>query len=139
VTAVFALLGFAASLAAWIYRTTGDSGHFLDEFLDVIAVGIALAAAVVAIILNVLPFATREKEHVDLFRQWTDLRESVEWLRHAIGDGDPSKRLVEELAELDARLHRICGSEILADPVVWRKCENDERRARGIQPLVSSA
>jgi len=135
VTAVFAFLGFATALAAWLYRATPESGHFLDETIDVVGVFIAFAAAIIALILNVLPFASQEKEHSDLFRQYSDLRESVEWLKHGVGDDDPTKRMVEELAEMDSRLHRLCGSERLADPVVWRKCENDERRSRGLELL----
>lgn len=136
-TAAFSFLSFAAAIAAWLYGPTDGSGHFLDVTIDVVGVGISFLAAIVAIILNVLPFASREKEHVDLFRQWTDLRESVEAIQHAIGEGEPSKRLVEELAELDAKHHRICGSEILANSTVWRRCENDERKSRGI-PLLNS-
>jgi hypothetical protein len=64
------------------------------------------SVAAAAIVLIVLPFGSLEKEHVDAFRRWTDLREEVDNLEYDLGIGEPSNEIVERLRELDAKKQR---------------------------------
>lgn len=127
VTAMLAMAGFGLALAAPLAK---------NEVVDWSGVLVSVLAAIAAIYLNVMPFGAKEKEHVDLFRRWTDLREDVDRLEFDLGSGEPSELLSAQLAEMDAKLHRICGAEPLANAKLWRACQRAEQKSRGIAVLA---
>jgi hypothetical protein len=123
VTAVFAVIGMALAIVS----------ASVDSWLaDSFGVAVSLIAAVSAVVLNVIPFGAWESKSADLFRRWTDLREEVDTLEFELGDGQPSADLTRWLQDLDAKLHRIVGSEVLANPRLLSQCEYAERRSRGL-------
>lgn len=111
-----------ASLA--VVTATSDSIGW-----DAASILIAGLAAVVAIILNVLPFGDWERWHVDLFRRWTDLREEIDALLFEL-NGAPDEMLIGRLKQQDAKVHRICGLEPHPNEALLRKCYRDEDRSR---------
>ena len=130
ITAVLATISLGLAIASPLAR---------NLMVDVGAIVVALAAALAAIVLNVLPFGAKEREHVDAFRRWTDLREEVDCLEYDMRDSDPSADLVQRLRQLDAKNQRICGSETLADTALLDQCQAAEERSRGCTPGNSPA
>ena len=102
--------------------------------IDSVGVLVASAAALAAVILNVVPFGTWEQEHRDLLRQWTDLREDVECLLFEC-ESEPAEHHVCELKKLDAKMHRICGEEPSPNNAVIQTCFNAETKSR--QPAAA--
>ena len=96
------------------------------EGWDWLSITIAAVAAVAAIILNIVPIGDWQRDHVSLFRSWTDLREEVDILPY-----DASRRVTDELIDrlrwLEAKMHRICGCEPQCRPDMLLKCENEEQ------------
>jgi hypothetical protein len=101
-TAILAVIGAMLSVAA----TYPDHAPIIDTC----GVAFASLAAVAAVVLNIVPFGTWEKEHRDLLSQWTDVRSDVEALLFEFS-GKPSEHHVRELGKIDAKLHRLCGQE----------------------------
>lgn len=125
-TAMFAMIGVSLALAG---------AMTVSGVIDWLGVTFSAIAAVAAIFLNVLPYGAREKEHVDLFRRWTDLREDIDRLEFELGDGSPTPPLAEQLQTLESKLHRICGAEALANQRLWRQCQRAEQSSRNIPVL----
>jgi hypothetical protein len=96
---------------------------------------LAVVTTIAAVALNVLPFGGYEKDHRDLFRQWTDIREDLEALLFDC-DGDPSPHNLCELKKLDAKAHRICGQEPSPNDKVIRLCFDAEQKS--CQPAQAS-
>ena len=94
------------------------------------AIFVALASAFFAICLNVVPLGDLQRDHVDLFRRWTDLREEIDTLGIGTG-GQVADEFVNHLQRLEAKLHHICGSEPHFRSKTLKQCESEERRSRG--------
>jgi hypothetical protein len=121
-TAVFATAGVVMSIVT-IYNT--------ETWAITMSVFVALVAAAGAFILNVFPFGTRELHHRDLLRRWSDMREEVDALEFILSDEKaPSKDLVQRLKELDAKTHRICGTENSPDKKLLGTCYREEELSR---------
>lgn len=120
-----AVLGAILSFVSW-----SDSG-WLSNLLSVVA---AVAAAVAAIALNVLPFGEWSSNHNALHQRWTDLREDVDALLFELDSREPDAHLLARLRELDMKVHRIGGSEPLANRTLLERCDIEERQFRGESP-----
>lgn len=120
-TAVFAVIGAVLSVAS-----IGDKP---SAELVWSSVAFSLMASVSAVILNVLPFSSWERDHGELFRQWTDLREAVDDLE-IVGESDPSADLAGELRKLTSKTHRICGQEKAPDLKILAECQAEEEKSR---------
>jgi hypothetical protein len=129
-TAIFAVLGLGLSLAGWL--TDNPS-------IDGCAVIVSFLAAVGAIVLNVIPFGLWEREAVDRFRRWTDLREEADQLRLELGDSEPSPEFSRRLASGIAKAQQICGSETLADKKLLDECQEAEEVSRGCEPSTDAS
>lgn len=90
---------------------------------------LAIAAAMLAVSLNVLPFVEWSALHADMLRRWSDLREDIDALGFDV-NGEPSKPLIERLRNLDAKIHRVCGLEPKVDKGFLRKCFLEEEQSR---------
>ncbi len=102
-------------------------GVIWDEW----SIGVAIAAAVAAIALNVLPLGDWASQHNALFERWTDYREDVDSQFLNIPQTPTADDLIR-LKELDARMHRICGSEPAPSKKKLQQCfdvEEESRRA----------
>jgi hypothetical protein len=129
VTALFAVIALALAIVLSLAEGEGwHNWHYIE-------VAVAFIAALAAIVLNVFPFGAWEAHHAEAFRRWTDLREEADGLEFDIENNDPPDQVRNELKTLDAKVHRLCGSESLADEWLWQKCQNSERRSRGM-PLL---
>ncbi|MCA9265745.1 MAG: hypothetical protein KDA60_17910 [Planctomycetales bacterium] len=71
---------------------------------------VACISAGAAIFLNVIPFGEWARQHSDLFRRWTDLREEIDALYFDL-DGEPTPELIARLRAIDGKHHRICSAE----------------------------
>jgi hypothetical protein len=96
------------------------------------AIGFAGAAAVLATLLNVIPFGEVEKESTEMFRAWSDLRVDVETMI-VKAEGPDEKQapdpLHDRLAELRTKQKTLDGKE----PAPWRdlleRCQEDSNEA----------
>jgi hypothetical protein len=131
VTAVFAVLGLSLAIV---------SAFSSSALVDGAGISVSLVAAIAAVFLNVVPYGTWEKDHVDCFRRWTDIREDVDSLEFEITDGsEPTKEAIARLRELEAKAHRICGSETLANQKLLDACQVAEEHSRGCGPCNAPA
>lgn len=109
---------------------------------DALSITIASIAAGIGVSLNVVPFGDWERQHVDYFRRWSDLREEVDALEFEIAD-KPTATQTARLKNLDAKANRICGLEPKADEKLLNECYESEVRSRQPDtlslPEVSSA
>lgn len=124
-TAFLAVAGAMISVAAL------SEGH--DPSIDAWGVFVAASAALAAVILNVAPFGGWEKEHLDLFRQWTDIREDSESLLFEC-PREPEPHQICNVQKLDAKLHRICGLEPSPNRKLLDECYRAEKRSREKNP-----
>jgi hypothetical protein len=120
ITAIFAVVALSIAIASLLVE---------NKSVDVAGVAVSLAAAIAAIVLNVVPFGSWEQTHRDLFRQWTDFREDVDSLEREL-EGEPSPDHLCSLSKLEARSHRICGQEITPDDRRVLSCYQAEKRSR---------
>lgn len=97
--------------------------------IDVAAMVVASLAAGAAVALNVVPLGDWAAHHLALLQRWTDFREDVDLLLYDL-DGDPEPPVVERLKQLDAKRHRICGTEPAPIKAKLRECYNDECASR---------
>jgi hypothetical protein len=103
---------------------------FVENFkLDLAALVVAGIAACVAVALNVLPIGMWQDSHLDLLRRWTDVREEIDSQRFIRGD-KVSDEQWERLKQIDAKVHRICGSEPDCDQELLNACYAAEERSR---------
>ena len=101
------------------------------ETYDLIGMVVAILAAIVAIVLNVFAFGEWASESLDLYRRWTDLREDIDDLLFDLDDSEPTRQdLVERLRRLEAKVHRICGSEPRCKQSLFLECYTDEKQSR---------
>ena len=117
---VLAVAGVCLSVAAWLAH---------DDRVDIAAIIVASLAAIAAIALNVLPLGDWSQQHADLFRRWSDLREDIDGLLFDV-DGDPGIVQSERLKQLDAKVHRICGSEPHFQKKLLEECLAEEEQSR---------
>ncbi len=119
----------AVAIAALVATLLGTDWHDVE-------VQFAIAAAILAIAINVLPFGEREKVYDELFRCWSDLRTDAEVQDVKIrevelqGDNKPvADHFVDRLTELLTKQHTINSKE--AAPIRWllRKCQEDENES----------
>jgi hypothetical protein len=92
---------------------------------DVAGLVLAVVSAIVAVAMNLLPFGNWEKDHRDFMRQWNDLREDIETLRHDCID-NPSCVPSSVIKKLDAKMHRICGQEPSPNKAIIATCFKEE-------------
>jgi hypothetical protein len=118
--AVLAIAALCFAVVAWAVE------HWA---WDATAVATATAAAIAAIVLNVLPLGDWARTHQALFQRWTDLREDADTLRSMVGSEPTDEQLVR-LRELQAKVHRICGAEPGYDEALLEKFEDDEKQSR---------
>jgi hypothetical protein len=118
--AVLAIAALCFSVVAWVLH---------DWKWDAAAVAIASAAAVAAIVLNVLPLGDWARIHQALFQRWTDLREDIDALRFTVGN-EPTDAQLARLKELEAKVHRICGTEPACNEALLEKCHEAEKLSR---------
>lgn len=119
-TAVFAVLALSLAIVSALVESAAA------DFWGIV---VSLAAAVAAIVLNVVPFGSWEQTHRDLFRQWTDFREDADALEHDV-TGEPTPHDLCALSKLIARSHRICGQEVSPDDDRVKLCYEAEKRSR---------
>lgn len=125
ITAILAVIGAMLAVAA----TFKEHPESIDRW----AVTIASLAAVAAVILNVIPFGTWEKEHRDFLRQWTDLRLDTEAILGEC-DGEPEHHHACEIRRIDAKRHGICGEEPMPNAKVLKECLKAEKESRTPPP-----
>jgi hypothetical protein len=94
------------------------------------SIAITLAGAVAAMILNIVPLGEWHRDHVDIFRRWSDLREEIDILAVGVPES-VSDEFIARLRCLESKMHRICGSEPHGWSAVLKKCESAERLSRG--------
>jgi len=94
-----------------------------------VSIVIAALAAFLAVVLNVLPFADWERDHLDLFRRWADLREEVDALLFDI-DGATNDDMPERLKRIECKGTRIDALEPAPDETFLKKCYKDEMDSR---------
>jgi hypothetical protein len=123
-TASFATFSFGLSVASLF-----QSSNLIT--LTWVSFVVSLLTACAAIVLNVVPFGSWEKDAASLYHQWTDLREEVDCLAFDLGKDEPSRMVVSILQRLEGRRHRICGTETFRDDVLWKDAQARERRYRG--------
>ena len=107
----------------------GIAAYSHGSFWTPLSVFVAILAALVAIVLNVVPLADNALHHGDLFRRWCDFREEVDLLEFEFAD-PPTNDLVERTKQLNSKMHRICGSEPAPNQDLLMKCYQDEMRSR---------
>jgi hypothetical protein len=118
--AVLAITGVCFSVVAWVIH------HWV---WDAAAVSTAGAAAIAAIILNVLPLGDWARTHQALFQRWTDLREDVDVLGFMV-EGEPTDDQLARLRDLEAKVHRICGAEPGCNEALLDKSYEAEKQSR---------
>jgi hypothetical protein len=96
---------------------------------EAFALFISSCAAIVAVLLSVLPFGEWSGLHLEFFRRWTDLREDIDALMYDLTT-EPSDDLVRRLSRLDAKVHRICGAEPGCNKDLLDKCNSEEIKSR---------
>lgn len=119
-------IGMLSAVAASLALITVKSTHPAWNWVSMI---IATLVAIIGTILNVFPFGDWERQHADLFRRWSDVREDVDGLLYDL-DEEPSSYLVERLKNLEAKVHRICGIEPSCKKKLLEMCQKDEHRSR---------
>jgi hypothetical protein len=75
------------------------------------SLGVTIVAAVLAIILNAVPFGDWARRHLDLFARWSGLRQDADTLKLRIEQGSPDVTGVDRLEELIAKKHSINALE----------------------------
>lgn len=125
---IVALLAVASlCLSLWAVSPTGaDWGRF--------SIVISALGALAAIALNVLPLGDWASRHNALFQRWSDMREDVDSILFDV-NSDPTATHIRRLKELDAKFHRICGSEPKCRPKVVKHHYAMETKSR--QPSQS--
>jgi len=120
-----------AGLCITVYTTTPQGATWIQA-----GVCVAIFGAFSAIALNVLPIGEWAKLHNALFQKWTDLREDVDALLFDLS-GEPSDELKDRLKALEAKVHRICGSEPGCKKHLLQQCCNEEKRSRGLKDTTA--
>lgn len=90
--------------------------------------GLAMFTALMAVVLNVLPVGEWEKNHLDLFRRWSNVRRQWERMEMSISSitditKDLTKPVVEEMNELNAEKLRIESDEPAASRKYVSRCQ----------------
>ena len=85
-----------------------------------------LFTAVAGMVMNLYPFAEWERDHEVLFAQWTDIRQEVDSLQFVSKLADRTTYF----ARLQGRMHRLCGSEPVADEALLERCFEEEKASR---------
>jgi hypothetical protein len=129
VVGILAVIGIFLAVAADKYPTEG--------------IILAVASAVVAMILNIVPFGDLEKFHADLFRSWSDVRREAELQEIKLAHLDPKKATIEavceRITELCSKENQLCASEPAPWPTLLAKCEQDENESHWGAGIRTSA
>jgi hypothetical protein len=123
VVALLAVVGVCLAVAAFLVE---------NWYVDIWSIAIASCAAGLAVAMNILPFGDWAALHADFLRQWSDLREDVDALQFDL-DSTVSDELLERLKKLDAKVHRICGSEPKPNDRLIKRHYNDEVLSRELR------
>lgn len=99
---------------------------------------LALAASAAAIVLNIVPLGAWDRDHVDWFRRWTDLREELDGLILNSEEDTPTDEAIQRLKEAEAKIHRISATEPLVNKSLKDRCLEVEEISRGCSPLPNS-
>lgn len=98
---------------------------------------LAIAGAVFAVGLSVVPFDERERFYNGLFRDWTDVRVRAARLRNCIydmGSGvDLPDEMADDLGEAIGRGLALDGAEPAAYQGLLARCQNAEETSRGLR------
>jgi hypothetical protein len=112
------------AIAALVLTLMGEDWHNAE-------IEWAIAAAVLAVAINVLPFGEREKIYDELFRCWSDLRIDAEVQDVKLPDNNEAApcHATERLVELLTKQHSLNAKE--AAPIRWllRRCQADDRES----------
>lgn len=123
---VLAIASLCLTTVAW------SIGGYWWNLSSVVA---SSAAAVVAIILNVIPLADWASTHNALFQRWTDFREDVDALLFDLAN-ETTPELKDRLKSLEAKQHRICGTEPAPKQGIIDRCYADELKSRKQVPAT---
>jgi hypothetical protein len=127
----------AAAAVVGVILSIATAGNSASPNLVWWSVALSIATTIAAVALNVLPFGNWEKEHRDLFRQWTDIREDLDALLFDCpADGSPDVRTICDLKKLDAKIHRVCGQEPEGNRRFIAECYQSEVQSRRENSLV---
>lgn len=109
----------ALAIGALVSAIIGEPARTFD-------IGLAACAAVVAIVLNVIPVGEWEREYAEMFRSWSDLRFCAEQLRLKQSEAETvSECSSERLAELIGRRHSLSAHESLPNRALLIRCQED--------------
>jgi hypothetical protein len=128
-------------IAVGILAMLALSATFLPEsckWLDILA---ALIAAVMAIVLNVVPVGEWEAESSEHFRAWSDLRICTEQLKVEACELKPDetdKCLNTRYADLLSRRHELNAGESDPDEALLEKCRTDTEKMFGLSDQVQT-
>ena len=96
-------------------------------------VGWAIAAAVLAVVLNVLPFGEYEKFYDEMFRSWSDLRIEAETQKVKVR-GEPGANVPDHVSERFTELNQRQHSLNSEEPSPWRWllkiCQQDRNQRK---------
>lgn len=118
-----AILSTAGAVLAFATLYEASNGYMLTS------VAVAVSASLAGILLNVFPFSDWQRDHVDLFRRWTDLREEIDVLLFEVKD-TPNTQQLSRLTQLEAKYHRICGAEPPCKEKLLKKCQQAAEAGR---------
>ena len=97
------------------------------------ALGVAVAAGLIAIVLNIIPFGDWEKQHGELFRLWNDLRSDVELEEtktcHNDEDHTVEAHCVERLIEIQNKSNALHSMEHASNAKLLLECFMAEEKA----------
>lgn len=134
-TALFALGGLSLAIAAYLGTETPDA----ENSINLYSVIVAACAAMGASLLLILPVGSREKEHTDLFRRWTDFRQEIDVILFDLSDGVPARSLITRLKNAEAKFHLICGEERPPHRRFFLQCQIAEENSRDGDVVLDDA
>ena len=92
------------------------------------SMGTAIAAAVVAVALNVFNLSRNVSLHYGLFQRWTDLRQHVERFDVLIDeqnqDDELPKHLIDQIIDFKVRKNQIEANEPSTCAIIHRHCQS---------------
>jgi hypothetical protein len=97
------------------------------------AIGASCCGLAVALILNVVPFAGKERFYADTFRRWSDLRQEIESLEVQVADVRSQtrvpKHIVDRVRVLTEKRNIVNASEPCPYGPVLDRCEEAQWEA----------
>ena len=117
------VLAVASAMLSVVTASNTEVGWWVS-----LSIVLSSSAAVIGLAINVLPFADWEKQHVDLFRRWSDLREDIDAMPFDFAK--QSEEACVRLRTIEAKMHRICAMEPAPNDSLLDQCFAAEQRSR---------